>query len=79
MHARELGMVTIDTADIGGEVLDAIICWRGRCIPFEIKSPGREAQLTEGEKSGIGKLEDVGVTAYVVTSIEEVLSAFDVA
>jgi hypothetical protein len=73
---RYLGMVVWDTADIGGEVLDAMICWRGRCIPVEIKPPGKEKDLTAGELVGIMKLRRVQVDAAIVTSLDDVLEAF---
>lgn len=76
-YARDLGMITIDTSNIGGEVLDCIICWRGLCIPFEIKQPGKEDDLTPGERKGIRKLARVGVTAPVATDINDVLAEFD--
>lgn len=76
-HARDLGMVVWDTADIGGEVLDTLICWRGRCLPVEIKRPGHRDALTPGERRGIAALAHVGVQAVIAESIDDVLSAFE--
>lgn len=76
-YARELGMVTWDTADLGGEILDAVICWRGHCLPVEIKMPGKEKDLTPGEITSIAKLRRVGVTAAIITSIDDLLAAFE--
>jgi len=73
---RALGMVVIDTADIGGVVLDVVVCWRGRCLPVEIKMPARRDQLTLGERVAIEELERVGVQAVVATCLEDVLVAF---
>ena len=73
---RQLGAVVFDTADIGGRVLDTIVCWGGRCLPVEIKSPGKRADLTEGERECIADLERVGVAAVVAESTEEVMRAF---
>ena len=75
-QCKELGMVVWDTADLGGEVLDALVFWRGKCVPVEIKPPGKEATLTEGERVGIDKLAQVGVNAVVVTCLEDVVEAF---
>ena len=75
--ARELGIVVWDTADIGGRVLDTLMCWRGRCIPVEIKARGHLNDLTEGEREGIAELAAVGVRAAVVTCVEDVIAAFE--
>ena len=74
---RYLGMVVWDTADLGGEVLDTVVCWRGRCLPVEIKPPGKETKLTAGELEAIIQLRRVGVEAVVATCLEDVLEAFD--
>jgi len=73
---RKLGMVIWDTADLGGEILDLMIFWRGRAIPVEIKTPGK-IKLTPKEKIGIKKLRDVGVEPIIATSIEDILKAFE--
>ena len=77
-HARDLGMVVWDTHNIGGEVLDILICWRGRCLPVEIKRPGHRDALTPGERRGIAALAHVGVQAVIAESIDDVLAAFEV-
>jgi len=73
---RELGMIVWDTADIGGEILDLMIFWRGRAVPVEIKTPGK-IRLTEKEEIGIKKLRDVGVEPIIATNIEDILKAFE--
>ena len=75
-RCRSLGIVVWDTADLGGCVLDTLMCWRGRCIPVEIKTPGNADALTDGEREGIAALADVGVQAVVATRLEDVLRAF---
>ena len=76
-QARALGIVVWDTADLGGEVLDAVMCWRGMCLPVEIKAPGKRSKLTKGERTGIAALAAVGVQAVVAESIEDILKAFN--
>jgi len=75
-ECRELGMILWDTADIGGEVLDLMIFWRGRAIPVEVKTPGK-IKLTEKEKIGIKKLRDVDIEPIIATSVEDILKAFE--
>lgn len=70
---RALGAVVWDTADLGGQVLDTLVCWRGVCLPVEIKARGKRDDLTDGEREGIAALEAVGVEALVVESAEEVV------
>jgi len=74
--ARALGMLWLDTSDNGGEMLDGIFCWRGQCIPTEIKAPGKAGSLTVGERVIIAKLAAVGVKAAIVESFDDVLRAF---
>jgi hypothetical protein len=76
-ECRELGMVVWDLADLGGQILDLMIFWRGKCLPVEVKQPGKRACLTEGEKESLAALEAIGVQAAVVTSIEDVISEFE--
>lgn len=73
---RAYGMVVWDTADIGGKVLDALVCWRGHCLPVEIKPVGKCDHLTDGEHEGIDELARVGVYAVVATRLEDILRAF---
>lgn len=68
---NDLGAHVIDCADLGGEVLDLVVCWRGICLPVEIKS--KDGKLTIGERVGIAKLRTVGVEALVVYSMEDFL------
>jgi len=66
-----------DTADIGGEILDLMIFWRGRAVPVEVKSKGSAKNLTEGEREGIEKLESVGIYPVIATDIQDILDAFE--
>ena len=76
-NCQQLGMVVYDTADIGGTYPDTIICWRGRCIPVEIKAPGKSRDLTDGEREGIESCAIVGVTWVIATDLDDVLKAFE--
>jgi hypothetical protein len=74
-QCRELGMIVWDVADLGGEVLDIIVYWRGRAIPIEIKSEG--GKLTEDERISLEKLESCGIKTVVAYSIDDIVRAFD--
>lgn len=76
-ECRELGMVTWDTADLGGRVLDAIVFWRGRGVPVEIKPPDRSKRLTREERAGIEDLARVGMKAIVVTCTDDIVREFE--
>ena len=76
-QARALGIVVWDTADLGGEILDTVMCWRGFCLPVEIKAPGKRSKLTKGERSGIAGLAAVGVEAVIAEGVEDIVAAFD--
>lgn len=73
---RKMGFYVWITAALGGEILDAIVFWRGKIVPVEFKAVGSEQDLTLGEREGIRKLADVGVKAVVATCTEDVVSAF---
>ena len=73
---RDAGALVFDTADIGGMVLDLIVCWGGKCLPVEVKQPGHEHRLTDGERATLRELERVGVTPVVATDVEDVMRAF---
>ncbi len=75
-ECRALGIVVWDTADLGGEVLDTVMFWRGTALPVEIKAPGKENDLTENERISIEKLGSLGVRAVIATKAEDVLRAF---
>lgn len=75
-QCRELGIVVWDTSPLGGKVLDTIMFWRGDAIPIEIKAPGKEDDLTDGEKEGIAELQNAYVPPVIVTSVEDVIRAF---
>ena len=74
---ERLGAVVWDCANIGGEVLDLIVFWRGQAIPVEIKAEGKRDDLTDGELEGIRQLQQVGVEAVVATCTEDVVRAFE--
>jgi len=74
---RQLGAVVWDLADLAAPVLDLLVFWQGTCIPVEVKQPGSEAALTEGEKASIALVESAGVKPIIATSIEDVLEAFE--
>jgi hypothetical protein len=71
---RDLGMVVWDLADLGGEVLDLMVFWRGKALPVEVKSP--KGKLTEKEQDSIEKLRAIGVEPVIATCVEDVLKAF---
>jgi hypothetical protein len=68
----QLGAVVWDLADLGGEVLDIIVFWRGQARPVEIKSTDTE-DLTEKELHSIQRLQLVGVQPVVATRTEDIL------
>lgn len=76
-QCRQLGMVVYDLADLGGTTLDLVVWWRGQAAAVEVKQPGKEDELTDGERVGIAALKEVGATAIVATSVEDVLRAFE--
>ena len=73
---RDLGAVVFDTADLGGDVRDLVVCWSGKCLPVEIKQPGHEDRLTDGERATLRELKRVGVPPVVATDVEDVMRAF---
>ena len=73
---RALGAVVWDTADLGGEVFDLVVSWRGRTVPVEVKLPGREWQLTDDQCKSIVELYRVGVYPIVATCVEDVVNKF---
>lgn len=76
-QCRELGMVVWNLADVGGKVLDTIVFWRGRAIPVEIKSPGKEDDLTDDETESIEELKTVGVDPIIATTVHDILKEFE--
>lgn len=70
---RAFGFVVWDLADVGGEVLDLLACWRGRCLPVEVKCDGR---LTKAQKRSIARLRAVGVEPIVAGTAVEVVAAW---
>lgn len=75
---QRLGAIVWRLSDLGGEVLDLLVCWRGKCLPVEVKTSDTEADLTEGERDSIRALSLVGVEAIVATCAEDVIGAFEV-
>jgi len=73
---RRMGMVVWDLADLGGKVLDLLVCWRGLCIPVEIKAEGKRKRLTDNERASMMELAEVGVTAIVATTVDDVLECW---
>ena len=74
---ERLGAYVWRLSDLGGEVLDLIVFWRGSAIPVEIKMPGKREELTDGEREGIRRLALVGIEAVVATCAEDVVAAFE--
>jgi hypothetical protein len=72
---RALGAVVWDTADLGGEVLDLIVFWRGQVVAVEVKNPDSRWKLTESQAKAIVALQDVGCTVVVAEYVEDVLVA----
>jgi len=73
---RSLGMVIWDTANLGGEVLDLVVHWRGQTRVVEVKRPGHRHMLTPNERASIDALAFVGVTAIVAETFQDVLDAW---
>ena len=70
---RKLGAVVWILSDLGGEVLDLMVFWRGKAKPVEVKRPGCEEDFTADERESILELECVGVDAIVATKAEDVV------
>ena len=75
-ECEQVGIVVWDLADIGGKVPDTLMMWRGRCIPVEIKAPGKRDDLTHGERVGLAECAGVGVDWVIAECLEDVLVAF---
>ena len=73
---RALGMVVWDLKDIGGKLPDLLVIWRGRCVPVEVKAPGKRDDLTDGERDGLAECADAGVGWVIATDLDDVLRAF---
>ena len=73
---ERMGAFVVDTADLGGQCLDLLVSWRGRCLPVEVKVPGCENDLTDGESKAIEAHRSRGVWAFVATSAEDVAVEF---
>ena len=75
--AERHGMYVWDLSALGGEVLDLVIGWRGVLLPFEVKKPGEEASTTDDQCEAMVQLWSRGIPAFVVTNIEDVVTAFE--
>ena len=73
---RTIGAYVQDTADLGGEVLDLLVCYRSHCIPVEVKQPGCERDLTDDEREAMRTMNAHGVIPFIVTSVEDFLELF---
>lgn len=71
---RALGMVVWVTASLATPVLDLVVSWRGKVAIVEVKRPGQEADLTEGEVESIAELKAVGVPVIIATCAEDVVA-----
>ena len=67
------GFYVQDLADVGGQTLDLLCFYRGICLPVEIKRPGCEDDLTDGERDGIRNMAEHGVEAIIATCAEDVI------
>ena len=76
-ECRQVGMVVWDLSDIGGLIPDTVMCWRSKCLPVEIKAPGKSDNLTLGEQEGKAECAYVGVDWIIATELDDVLRAFD--
>ena len=74
---RRVGALVWNLSSLGGKVLDLLVCWRGKCVPVEIKTPGHEDDLTEGEAEAIQRLQLVGVKHIIAARAEDVLEAWE--
>ena len=76
IQLRTLGAVVWDLHDLVG-TLDLLVCWRGRCLPVEVKAPGCESDFTANEHETLAALRYVGVKPVVASDLDDVLRAFD--
>lgn len=70
---RAIGAIVWDLADLGGEVLDLAVAFRGLMLPVEVKCNGK---LTKAQVESIARLRAVGVEPIVAGSAEEVVAAW---
>ena len=75
-QCRALGMIVWDLHNCGGKVSDLLVIYRGRCVPVEVKAPGKRDDLTQGERDGQRECDDVGVKWCVAENLHDVLEAF---
>ena len=66
-------MLVWDLADHGKEVLDTLVFWRGKCVPVEIKQPGKESDLTYDEAKSIALLKEMRIPVIIATCVEDII------
>jgi len=76
IQCRALGMIVWDLHNCGGKLPDLLCIWHGRCVPVEVKPPGKRDQLTQGERDGLAECADRGVAWAVAEDLDDVLRAF---
>lgn len=73
---QSLGAVVWDLSDVGGQVLDLIVFWRGRARVVAVKRTA-DSILTPNEVRSIMALQLVGVEPIVATSWEDVVEEWE--
>ena len=56
---------------------DLIVCYRGRLIGMEVKTPERRGSATRAQKQHLRFIQKAGGKAGVVTSVADALSLLD--
>jgi len=75
---RDLDFVVWDLKDLGGKVPDLLVISEGRCLPVEVKAPGKKITFTIAEEKGIEECAVEGVDWLIAITVKDVLEAFDV-
>ena len=71
---RAVGFYVQDMSKLGGERLDLLVFKDGVVRPVEVKMPGCEDDLTDGERDGIRYMAEHGVKAIRATCAEDVIA-----
>ena len=71
-----LGAVIWDLSDVGGEVLDLVVFWRGQTRVVEVK-PSKRAYFTAHQMDSILRLRTVGITVIIAVTAEDVIEAWE--
>lgn len=66
-----------DLSDVGGDVLDLLILYRGRLLWLEVKRPGHEDELTAGEREIVDMLRREMLYDPVITSLEDFIKIME--